>query len=158
MAAKLFIAQREWTVLKRFVKPHQSTRWADGWVGFPFRFTECDLGHDGALRGPVGKRSTEYNTRSPFFLLPWGRPINKVTPMGTKIGRVPHWHWSSNKRHKKGGVWIVTLLKNYSWKLSLYSRVFLVYVSPTRLEYILINWFRPECSKDCLWAEWEIWC
>ncbi|WVZ26856.1 hypothetical protein V8G54_000196 (mitochondrion) [Vigna mungo] len=45
---------------------------------FPFRFTECDLGHDGGLRASVGKRSPEYSTRSPFFfLLPWGRPVNK---------------------------------------------------------------------------------
>ena len=48
-------------------------------------------GHDGALRGSVGKTSPEYGTRSPFFLLlPWGKPINKVTPMGSKNGRVPH--------------------------------------------------------------------
>ena len=80
MAAKLLIAQREWTVLRRFVKPHQSTRWADGWVGFPCRVTECDLGHDGGLRGSVGKRTPEYNTRSPFFLAAKGSTSKQGKP------------------------------------------------------------------------------
>ena len=52
-----------------------------------FGFTK---GHDGGLRASLGKRPPQYSTRLPFFLLPWGRPVNKVTPMGTKIRRVPH--------------------------------------------------------------------
>ena len=52
-----------------------------------FGFTK---GHDGGSRASVGKRPPQYSTRSPFFLLPWGRPVNKVTLMGTKSGRVPH--------------------------------------------------------------------
>ena len=39
-----------------------------------FGFTK---GHDGGLRASVGKRSPEYSTRSPFFLLLWGRPITR---------------------------------------------------------------------------------
>ena len=52
-----------------------------------FGFTK---GHDGGLRASVGKRSPEFSPRSPFFLAAMGQPVNKVTPMGTKIGRVPH--------------------------------------------------------------------
>jgi len=37
-----------------------------------------------------------------FFLLPWGRLVNKVTPMGTKNGRVPHWHWAEDDPKSKG--------------------------------------------------------
>ena len=47
-------------------------------------------GHVGGFRASVGKRSPEYSTRSPFFLVAMGRPVNKVTLMGTKNGRVPH--------------------------------------------------------------------
>ena len=94
MAAKLKIDQREWTVLRRFVKPHRSTttRGADGWVGFPFRFTECDLGHDGSLRASVGKRSPEYSTRSPFLAAmgstcEQGKPNGNQKTGGTALGR-----------------------------------------------------------------------
>ena len=80
MAAKLLIAQREWTLLIRFVKPQESTKWADGWVGFPFRFTECDLEHDGGLCGSVRKRSPQYNTRSPFFLAAMGSTCKQGKP------------------------------------------------------------------------------
>ena len=52
-----------------------------------FGFTK---GHDGGLHASVGKRSPEYSTRSPFLLAAGGQPVNKVTPMGTKNGRVPH--------------------------------------------------------------------
>jgi len=52
-----------------------------------FGFTK---GHDGGLRASVGKTSPEYGTRSPFFLAAMGSTYNKVTPMGTKNGRVPH--------------------------------------------------------------------
>ena len=45
----------------------------------PFRFTECDLGHDGA----VGKRSPAQDRL--FFLA--AMAVNKVNPMGTKNGR-----------------------------------------------------------------------
>jgi len=45
--------------------------------------------HDGGSRASGGKRPTQYSTRSPFFLAAMGRPVNKVTPMGTKNGRVP---------------------------------------------------------------------
>jgi len=69
-----------------------------------FGFTK---GHDGGLRASVGKRSPEYSTRSPFFLLPWGRPINKVTPMGTKIGSVPHYQLGRRRSKKRK----LTLLK-----------------------------------------------
>jgi len=52
-----------------------------------FGFTK---GHDGGLRASVEKRSPEYSTGSPFFLTTMESPVNKVTPMGTKNGRVPH--------------------------------------------------------------------
>ena len=92
MAANLLIDQREWTVLRRFVKPHRSTRGADRWVGFPFRFTECDLGHDGSLRASVGKRSPEYSTRSPFLAAmgstcEQGKPNGNQKTGGTALGR-----------------------------------------------------------------------
>jgi len=84
VAAKLLIAQRKWIVLRRFVKLYQTTRRADGWVGFPFQFTDCDLGHDGGLRGSVGKRSPEYNIRSPFFLAAMGSTCIKGKPNGNQ--------------------------------------------------------------------------
>jgi len=84
VAAKLLIAQRESTLPRRSVKPHQSTRWADGWISFPFQFTECDLGHDGGLRGSVGKRSLKYNTRSPFFLAAMGSTSKQGKPNGNQ--------------------------------------------------------------------------
>ena len=87
---KAINAQREWTVLRRFVKLHQFTRSADGWVGFPFRLMEWDLGHDGGLHGSVRKRSPEYNTRSTFFLAAMGSTCKQGKPNG----RVPHWHWA----------------------------------------------------------------
>jgi len=71
-------------MLRHFVKPHRSTREADGRVGFPFRFTECNLGHDGGLRASVGKRSPEYNTRSLFFLAAMGSTCKQGKPNGNQ--------------------------------------------------------------------------
>ena len=78
------IDQSELTVLRRFVKPHRSTRGADGGVGFPFRFTECELGLDGGLCASMGKRSPEYSTRSPFFLAAMGSTCKQGKPNGNK--------------------------------------------------------------------------
>ena len=52
-----------------------------------FGFTK---GHDGGLRASVGRDHQRIAQDRLFFLLPWGRRVNKVTPMGTKNGRVPH--------------------------------------------------------------------
>ena len=41
---------------------------------------ECDLGHGGGLRGSEGKRSPEYNTRSPFFLGAMGSTSKQGKP------------------------------------------------------------------------------
>jgi len=61
-------------------------------VGFPFRFTECDLGHDGSLRASVGKRSPEYSTRSPFLAAmgstcKQGKPNGNQKTGGYRIGQ-----------------------------------------------------------------------
>ncbi|KAL5184502.1 hypothetical protein HKD37_17G048196 [Glycine soja] len=53
-------------------------------TGFPFRFTECDLGHDGGLRASVGKRSPKYSTRSPFFLAAMGSTCKQGKPNGNQ--------------------------------------------------------------------------
>jgi len=45
---------------------------------------ECDLGHDGGLCGLVGKRSLEYNTRSPFFLAAMGSTCKQGKPSGNQ--------------------------------------------------------------------------
>jgi len=45
---------------------------------------ECDLGHDGDLRGSVGKRLPEYNTRSPFFLAAMGSTCKQGKPNGNQ--------------------------------------------------------------------------
>ncbi|CAN6455538.1 unnamed protein product [Victoria cruziana] len=52
--------------------------------GFPFRFIECELGHDGSFRASVGKRSSEYSTRLPF-LAAMGSTCEQGKP------NVPHW-------------------------------------------------------------------
>ena len=41
---------------------------------FIYGFTK---GHDGGLLASVGKRSPEYGTRSPFFLVAMGRPVKR---------------------------------------------------------------------------------
>ncbi|MFQ6619929.1 hypothetical protein Gotur_009952 [Gossypium turneri] len=61
-------------------------------AGFPFRFTECDLGHDGSLRASVGKRSPEYSTRSPFLAAmgstcKQGKPNGNQKTGGYRIGQ-----------------------------------------------------------------------
>ena len=61
-------------------------------MGFPFRFTECDLGHDGSLRASVGKRSPEYSTRSPFLAAmgstcKQGKPNENQKTGGYRIGQ-----------------------------------------------------------------------
>ena len=81
---KALVVQLEWTMLRRSVKPHRSTRGADGWVGFPFWFRKCDLGHDGGLRASVGKRSPKYSTRSPFFLAAMGSTCKQGKPNGNQ--------------------------------------------------------------------------
>ena len=73
-------------MLRRFVKPHRSMREADGRVGFLFRFTECDMGHDGGLRASLGKISPEYTTRSPFLLAAIGSTCKQGKPNGNKNG------------------------------------------------------------------------
>jgi len=55
-------------------------RGADVSVGFSFRFTERDLGHDGGLLASVGKRSPEYSTRSPFFHAAMGSNCKQGKP------------------------------------------------------------------------------
>jgi len=45
---------------------------------------ECDLGHDGGLGGSIGKRSPEYNTRSPFFLAAMGSTCKQGKPNGNQ--------------------------------------------------------------------------
>nr|YP_009381445.1 hypothetical protein AEK19_MT1035 [Utricularia reniformis]ART31258.1 hypothetical protein AEK19_MT1035 [Utricularia reniformis] len=59
-------------------------------VGFPFPFTECDLGHDGSLRASVGKRSPEYSTRSPLIAA-MGSTCEQGKPNGNQKTGVPHW-------------------------------------------------------------------
>ena len=102
MAAKLLIDQRGWTVLRRFVKPHRFTRGADGWVGFPFWFTECDLGHDGVCVPRWERDHWSIAQDRLFFLLTWARPVNKVNQLGTKNGRVQHWPWAEDYPKSEG--------------------------------------------------------
>ena len=45
---------------------------------------ECDLGHDGGLRGSVGKRLPKYNTRSPFSLAAMGSTSKQGKPNGNQ--------------------------------------------------------------------------
>jgi len=59
-------------------------RGADVSVGFPFPFTECDLGHVGGLLASIGKRSPEYSTRSPFFLAAMGSNCKQGKPNGNQ--------------------------------------------------------------------------
>ena len=59
---------------------------------FRFRFTKCDLGHDGSLRASVGKRSPESSTRSPFLAAmgsTWkqGKPNGNQKAGGYRIGQ-----------------------------------------------------------------------
>jgi len=41
-------------------------------------------GHDGGLRSTVGKRSPEYRTRSPFFLVVFGSTYKQGNPNGNQ--------------------------------------------------------------------------
>jgi len=59
-------------------------RGADVCVGFPFRFTECDVGQHEGLLASVEKRSPEYSTRSPFFLTPMGSNCKQGKPNGNQ--------------------------------------------------------------------------
>ena len=45
-----------------FAKLNRPTRGADGWVGFPFQFTKCDLGHEGSL-------NTHTHTHTHIYIL-----------------------------------------------------------------------------------------
>jgi len=41
----------------------------------------------------------------PFCSAPWGRPVNKVNPMGTKNGRVPPWQWAKDNPKSEGSTY-----------------------------------------------------